>query len=152
MIIFDYGLARPNISELSIVEWLPGFLLFGSDWARCAACHSGPNLTDEGFHRLGIGLDHPDPDLGRYRVTGDDNDRGFFKTPTLRNVAQTPPYMHRGQLPDLEAVVQWYSRGGNGDGDIKPLDLSSQEKRDLVEFLRACVGELPTIETGRLPK
>ncbi len=126
--------------------------LFGSDRARCTACHGGPNLTDEGFHRLGVGFDEPTADLGRYRVTGDANDRGAFKTPTLRNVAQTPPYMHRGQLPDLEGVVEWYARGGNGDGEIKPLDLSAQEKSDLAEFLRACTGELPTIETGRLPR
>lgn len=85
------------------------------------------------------------PDLGRYRVTGDPDDRWRFRTPSLRNVALTAPYMHDGSLATLEAVVAFYNRGGTPNPllspRIRPLRLTGSEPADLVAFLRALTGE-----------
>lgn len=130
--------------------------LFFGQKAGCTACHVGPNLSDEKYHNLGIGMAAAEPDLGRYEVTKDDKDRGAFKTPTIRNVAQTDPYMHDGSLKTLEEVVEWYAKGGHPNPQlsdkIKKLDLSDQDKKDLVEFMKACTGELPKVARVRLPK
>jgi cytochrome c peroxidase len=109
---------------------------------RCWRCHSGPNYTDESFHNTGVswGTD----DLCRFEFTGDESHRGQFKTPTLRNVALTAPYMHDGSMATLRDVVEFYDRGGNDnphlDPAIRPLELSEQEKQDLEAFLRALTG------------
>lgn len=128
-------------------------LFFGK--AQCAECHRGPNFTDEQFHNLGVGLDEASEDLGRFRVTHRDDDRGRFKTPTLRMVEKTQPYMHRGQLRRLEEVIDWYDQGGGAnphlDPRLKPLGLTGPEKANLLAFLRTLTGELPPVETGRLP-
>ena len=96
-------------------------------------------------------MDAAEPDLGRYAVTKDDKDRGAFKTPTIRNVAQTAPYMHDGSQKTLAEVVEWYDKGGhpnaNLDPKIKPLNLTDQEKADLVAFMEALTGDLPKVET-----
>lgn len=130
--------------------------LFFSEKTNCTACHVGPNFSDEKYHNLGIGMDKPEPDLGREAVTHDEKDRGAFKTPTIRNVAQSGPYMHDGSLKTLEEVVDWYAKGGHPnphlDAKIKKLELSDQDKQDLVEFMKACTGDFPKIETGRLPE
>src|SRR5205807_601051 len=97
------------------------------------------------YHNLGVGIDKPDPDVGRYAVTKNPQDWGAFKTPTLREVARTAPYMHDGSLLTLDDVVEYYDKGGtpnkNLDSDIKPLRLTAQNKKDLVEFLKALNGE-----------
>jgi cytochrome c peroxidase len=128
-------------------------LFFGR--ARCAQCHSGPNQTDEKFHNVGIGMDLPEPDAGRFAVTARLADYGSFKTPTLRNVALSAPYMHDGSLPTLEDVVEHYNRGGFPNAHLSPrigpLRLSAAEQGDLVEFLKSCTGRLPRVETARLP-
>ncbi|MEX1224693.1 MAG: cytochrome-c peroxidase, partial [Pirellulales bacterium] len=83
-------------------------------------------------------------------------DKGAFKTPTIRNVAMTPPYMHDGSQETLLEVVEWYAKGGHPNEwlskDIKKLDLTDQDKQDLVAFMEACTGDFPPVETGRLPK
>jgi cytochrome c peroxidase len=108
---------------------------------HCATCHLGPNFTDERFHNTGVGMDQPSPDLGRWTVTQRDEDRGAFKTPTLRNVAQTAPYMHDGSLATLADVVAHYDTGGLRNAwlsrELQPLMLSQQEQADLVAFLEA---------------
>lgn len=111
--------------------------------AGCANCHSGPDFTDELLHNTGIAvgtLDH-----GRRAITGDSADEGAFKTPTLRDLEHTGPYMHDGSMPTLEDVVEHYNKGGvpdpNLDGDIKPLHLTRQEKLDLLGFLRSLSRE-----------
>jgi cytochrome c peroxidase len=113
-----------------------GFALFRSR-ANCSTCHLSPTFTDEAFHNTGVSWGAGD--LGRFRVTGKDADRGAFKTPTLREVARTSPYMHDGSLPTLNVVVEFYSRGGRRnpflDKEIKPLALGDGERRDLVAFL-----------------
>lgn len=129
--------------------------LFFSDRVGCTACHAGANFTDEQYHNLGVGMDKPEPDLGRFVVTKQDKDRGAFKTPTIRNVALTAPYMHDGSQKTLEEVVEWYAQGGHPNpwlsDKIKKIDLTAQEKKDLVEFMKALTGEFPVVETGRLP-
>src|SRR5512139_434180 len=72
-----------------------GMQLFNGK-GNCKACHTGFNFTDETYQNIGVGMNKPNPDLGRYEVTHNDADRGKFKTPTLRNIAQTAPYMHDG--------------------------------------------------------
>jgi cytochrome c peroxidase len=95
-------------------------------------------------------------DLGRFVVTGVEKDKGAFKTPTIRNVSLTAPYMHDGSQKTLEEVVEWYAKGGHSNpwisDKIKKLELTEQDKKDLVEFMKACTGEFPKIETGRLPQ
>jgi cytochrome c peroxidase len=131
-----------------------GELFFGK--ANCTACHAGANFSDEQYHNLGVGMDAPDPDLGRFKITNDEKDTGAFKTPTVRNVAQTAPYMHDGSQKTLEEVVEWYDKGGHPnphlDQKVKPLKLTTQEKADLVAFMQALTGELPKVERGRLPE
>jgi cytochrome c peroxidase len=136
-----------------------GERLFFGNRAWCSACHNGVNFTDEQFHNIGIGLDGPDPDLGRFLVTGHDADWAAFKTPTIRNAAATAPYMHDGSLPTLAAVVDWYAQGGRPNRNLdyrfswlEPGSLSPQDKADLVAFIEACGGPLPQVETGRLPE
>ncbi|WP_437188381.1 cytochrome-c peroxidase [Planctomicrobium sp. SH668] len=133
-----------------------GYKLFFSERANCAACHVGANLSDEKYHNLGIGIDAEEPDVGRYAVTNNDADWGAFKTPTVRNVAQTGPYMHDGSLQTLLEVVEHYNKGGtpnkNLSDKIFPLKLTEQEKLDLVAFMEACTGPFPEIEAARLPE
>jgi len=132
--------------------------------ARCTLCHAGFNFTDEQFHNLGIGWDEKRSkfaDLGRYVIDpiGAKNpaDKGAFKTPTVRDVSRTAPYMHDGSLKTLEDVVEHYDKGGNAnpflDKDMRPLKLTAPEQADLVAFMKALTGEelkvaLPTLPVG----
>jgi cytochrome c peroxidase len=114
---------------------------------NCVACHVGPNLTDERFHNTGVAWrDGSLADEGRFALTRRPEDRGAFKTPTLREVARTAPYMHDGSIATLEEVIEHYDRGGSPnpqlDPEIKPLHLTAEEKRALVAFLRALSGEI----------
>jgi len=113
--------------------------------AQCDRCHEGSNFTLNAYANLGVGTDKPDPDVGRFAVTKDQRDWGVFKTPTLREIEHTAPYMHDGSLKTLDDVVEFYNKGGipnrNLDANIKPLKLSEQEKKDLVSFLKALSGE-----------
>ena len=118
--------------------------------ARCVLCHDGPNLTDNGFHNMG--LQGADP--GRQAVTQDPKLQGAFKTPSLRNLTQTAPYMHDGSLPTLGAVLEFYNRGGevktNLDPDVRPLNLSKAELADLEAFLESLTQDL-VIHAPALP-
>jgi len=142
--------------------------------ARCNTCHalgeSTPNLTDNKFHNIGVagknkdfaGLArraasagdpaalafHPEfTELGRFVVTRQPKDIGSFKTPGLRDIALTAPYMHDGSEATLMDVVNFYDRGGEPnpylDGGIVPLKLTEQEKQDLVVFMESLTGEGP---------
>ncbi len=129
--------------------------LFFSDKAACTACHVGANFTDEKYHNLGVGMDQDQPDPGRSQVTANEKETGAFKTPTLRNITLTAPYMHDGSQKTLEEVVEWYAKGGHANPHlsekIKKLELSDQDKQDLVEYMKALTGEFPAVEQGRLP-
>ena len=113
--------------------------------ARCVRCHSGFNFSDEKFHNLGIGWDTNQVDLGRYLVTKNPEDIGAFKTPTLREIARSAPYMHDGRFKALAEVVNFYNQGGvknpHQDPLIIPLELTDEEQRHLVNFLHALNGE-----------
>ena len=112
---------------------------------NCTDCHLGPNLTDEKFRNTGIAWkDGGLTDLGRFRFTKRENDRGSFKTPTLRNAAGRAPYMHDGSLATLRDVADYYDRGGNRnpwlDRELLPLRLTDAEKEELVAFLQTLTG------------
>lgn len=128
--------ARSSVSE----QAAHGFWLYESKGA-CWRCHGGGNFTDEKFHNTGVSWGKEPLDLGRYEVTKEDADRGRFKTPSLRGVGLTAPYMHDGSLKTLEEVVEFYSRGGHAnphlDPAVKPLNLTADEKAALVAFLKA---------------
>jgi cytochrome c peroxidase len=113
--------------------------------AQCDRCHEGANFTLNSYHNLGVGMDKPKPDLGRYTVTKDPRDWGAFKTPTLREIEHTGPYMHDGSLKTLDEVVEFYNKGGipnkNLDPQMKLLHMNDQEKKDLVAFMKALSGE-----------
>lgn len=100
------------------------------------------HVSDETIRSVGRPIP---PDLGRYRVTGDPEDRWRFRTPGLRNVALTAPYMHDGSLPTLAAVVDFYDRGGEPnpfqDDRIRPLGFDAQQRADLVAFLESLTGD-----------
>lgn len=132
-------------------EQLEGLEVFRGK-GRCTVCHGGPTFTDERFHNTGVAWqDGRLVDPGRAAITRDDRDRGAFKTPTLREVVRTAPYMHNGSITTLEEVVEWYSGGGRPnptlDPDIRPIPFTPAEKRALVAFLGALSG---TISEGRL--
>ena len=130
-------------------------LFFGK--GHCSACHAGPNFSDASFHNIGVGMKAAKPDLGRYEVTKVEGDKGAFKTPTLREVARHAPYMHDGSLKTLEDVVDHYDKGGIAnpqlDEEIFPLKLTTQEKADLIAFMKEGLSssDYPDIEPPKLP-
>jgi cytochrome c peroxidase len=132
-----------------------GLTLF-SGKANCVACHTGFNFTDEGYHNLGVGMDKPDPDLGRYDVTKKESDKGAFKTPTLRNIAASAPYLHDGSAKTLEDVIEFYDKGGiknpNLANEMRPLKLTTQGKGDLAAFLKSLSCPDLKVATPTLPK
>ena len=105
--------------------------------ANCVACHVGPNFTDERLHNTGIAWRE-----GRFADPG--GGQGNFKTPTLREIARTAPYMHDGSMATLEEVIDFYDRGGrpnpNLDPELRPLHLSTEDTQSLVAFLRSLNG------------
>lgn len=123
------------------------------DKGNCASCHAIAEhtalFTDNEFHNIGVGVRNGAPsDLGRYEVTHTDRDRGAFKTPSLRNIAETAPYMHDGSLDTLAQVIDFHAAGGNAnpwlDSKIRKLHLTTREKADLVAFLKSLSGEVPS--------
>lgn len=126
--------------------------------ARCSACHVPPSFSDLGFHNIGIGMDADEPDIGRYHETELLGDRGSFRTPTLREILRTAPYMHDGRLESLRDVVEYYAKGGTPnpqlDEEIFPLKLTEQEKDDLVSFLTEAFASpsYPDVSPPELPE
>lgn len=131
-------------------------LFFGK--AHCSACHVGPNFTDGAFHNIGVGMNAEKPDIGREEHSKQGGDRGAFKTPTLREIAKTAPYMHNGSEKTLETVVEYYDKGGfpndTLDEEIYPLKLTAEEKADLVKFMKEGLSssKYPDIEPPKLPE
>lgn len=123
-----------------------GWAIFNGPRGHCSSCHSGHDLSDHAFHNIGTSMDYV-ADAGRQRITLRPSDRGKFKTPTLRNIAITGPYMHDGSLASLEQVIDHFNSGGltdpNKDSLMVPLQLSSVEKLDLIAFLRTLTDERP---------
>ncbi|HBN79067.1 MAG TPA: cytochrome-c peroxidase, partial [Planctomycetaceae bacterium] len=131
-------------------------LFFGK--ANCTACHSGGNFTDNSFHNIGIGMDQEKPDEGRFTISKLGGDTGAFKTPTLREIARTAPYMHDGSLKTLKEVVEHYNKGGIAneylDEEIFAMNLSEEEVNDLVTFMKEGLTSesYPHVETPELPE
>lgn len=124
---------------------------------KCSLCHVGPNLADELFHNIGVGMHEPDKHKGREEVTKLEKDRGAYKTPTLRNIASTAPYMHDGSQATLEVVVDFYDKGGHPNpwlsNKITPLSLTPEEKADLVAFLKeGLTGTVTAVSSPELPQ
>lgn len=122
--------------------------------ADCVRCHRGPLLSDSKPYRLGVSF----KDNGLGAVTGKKEDQGKFRTPSLRNIAQTGPYMHDGSRKTLSEVVEFYYRGvptKTSDGltlDVQPLlGQSYSEIPAIVAFLESLTGEAPKIEPPELP-
>jgi cytochrome c peroxidase len=122
--------------------------------ARCSLCHTGVNFTDERFHNIGVCNGEGQEDPGRMAITNDPMDFGKFRTPSLRNVDLRAPYMHNGSISNLEEVIEFYNNGGrqnpNLDKELKPLNLSAQEKVDLVEFLKSLTGPIISVKVEEL--
>jgi cytochrome c peroxidase len=131
-----------------------GFELFRGK-ADCVACHQGPNFTDDGFHNVGVKQQAGVDDPGRFAKVAVKSMKGAHKTPSLRDVAYTAPYMHNGAYTTLREVVEMYSRGGdvadNLDPNIRKLDLSPAEVDDIVEFLKSLTGEPVKVAVPQLP-
>ncbi|MGG6343850.1 cytochrome-c peroxidase [Stenotrophomonas indicatrix] len=144
---------RGNVHALEDAQ-LRGLHLFRTT-AGCMNCHNGPALTDNGFHNLGLHFHgRSRQDLGRYEITGDPADSGRFRTPSLRGVASTAPYMHNGLIPRLSGVLAFYNAGGarprppaasaanadpfpQPDPLLRPRGLSRQELQDIEAFLQS---------------
>jgi cytochrome c peroxidase len=118
---------------------LRGKDLFFSERLACAKCHSGFNFTNYAFENNGLYKVYKD--AGRFRLTEKENDRALFKIPSLRNIEKTAPYMHDGSLNTLIEVIEHYNNGGkqhpHKSNLIKPLNLTNQEKDDLLAFLKS---------------
>lgn len=141
---YEWNGEKKALSESAI----RGIALFRGK-ARCSTCHIGTNFTDDKFHNLGAGIGEGQSDPGRAAVTKKSKDFGRFKTPTLRNITLTAPYMHDGSLATLEEVITFYDQGGrpnpNLDEEIKPLQLTDAEKADLLEFLKSLTGPIVSV-------
>lgn len=130
-----------------------GLKLFNGK-ANCSACHSGPSFTDSAFHNIGV----PGNDEGRAAINKSLGDKGAFKTPTLREIARTAPYMHDGSMKTLEEVVAHYNKGGTPhpqlDEEIFPLKLTDAEAADLVTFMKEGLSSAsyPAHTAPELPK
>ena len=118
---------------------LRGKDLFFSDKTNCSSCHNGFNFTNYSFENNGLSTEYVD--IGRARLTSEDNDIGLFKVPSLRNIEFTSPYMHDGSFHNLMDVIEHYNSGGkehiNKSSKIKPLNLTDTEKEELLEFLHS---------------
>jgi len=126
-----------------------GFDLFNGR-AGCSGCHSGWSFTDNSFHDIGTATGS---DIGRGRLMPSSIAlRYAFKTPTLREVAKRAPFMHDGSVPTLEAVIDLYDKGGierpSRSRQIKPLNLTAEEKADLIAFLGTLTAEGDRDETS----
>lgn len=124
-------------------DQVKGFALFiDPKKANCASCHSGPNFTDNSFHNLGLAsFGKENPDMGRYAQKPVASLKGAFKTPTVREAANTAPYLHDGSMKTLEDLIDFYAKGGlvktNLSANMKELTLSKEEKQQLASFLQA---------------
>jgi cytochrome c peroxidase len=132
-----------------------GFELFTGK-AKCAICHMGYNFTDNGFHNIGVKDDGASPDVGRFAQRKVKSMQGAFKTPTLRDIALTAPYMRNGTYGTLSEVVEHYNRGGdvkdNLDINMVPLDLSAAEVADVVAFMESLTGAPRVVNVPVLPR
>src|SRR4051812_5280402 len=146
-----FDLATQNITPLGAAEQRGQGIFNGRG---CNVCHAGSLFSDNQFHNIGV---RPQTeDTGRFQVTGNANNIGEFRTPSLRNVGLRGPYFHDGRFQTLEEVVAFYNRGGDFDAPninhnlIRPLGLNPQQQSDLVAFLRNALSD-PRVIAGTAP-
>ena len=153
---FDRWLAGD--AKAMTAQQVNGFDIFlDANKGNCAACHSPPNFTDNGFHNIGLASwGNPNPDMGRYAQKPVQRLKGAFKTPQLRGITLTAPYFHDGSAETLKDVIALYEKGGivttNIDPNIKQIKLSKKDKEDLLAFLHALTGTTPAITIPVLPQ
>lgn len=143
---FDRFFYQKDSSAFNASEKRGYFLFFGNDKVHCVSCHSGVNFSNNTFQNNGLYAEYKDE--GRARITGSKTDIGKFKVPTLRNIAYTSPYMHDGSVKTLEDIMEHYSSAGTGHFNASlhvhtgsELQLTPQDKKDLVSFLNALSDE-----------
>lgn len=126
-----------GISDALSASEIRGRELFFSSQAKCSSCHEPPLFTNYAFENIGLYLNYADS--GRARISHLEEDKGKFKVPTLRNIELTGPYMHDGSFQTLQEVIEHFNTGGvghpNQSEDVKPLNLTEEQKADLVAFL-----------------
>lgn len=124
--------------------------------ANCDGCHSGVLFSDQQYHNVGIDMDEEEYDVGRYKVTSEEQHRGAFKTPTLRDIARSAPYFHDGSVPTLIEAVKLMAGGGSPnphlDDLMEPKELTDQELADLLEFLGSLSQPSSYDQVPDLPK
>ena len=139
---YDQYIEHDKASAMS-TSAIRGMELFFGDRTKCSQCHSGFNFSNYAFENNGLYEEYED--LGRFRLTGNEEDRALFKVPSLRNIELTAPYMHNGSLHTLEEVIEHYQSGGKNHPHksdlIQPLDLNLSEQNDLIEFLKSLTDE-----------
>ncbi len=147
--------AQGNQSALTDAQ-KHGWELFRNN---CSTCHTPPLFSNYKFFNAGVGMDKPNPDEGRKRVTGKDRDLGKFRVPALRNVADIYPYFHDGSAVTLENAVALMASGGKDNPNLSEMlksvrdaNLGPQDQKDLVELLKALSGKYPVIEPPAPPK
>ena len=148
---FDRWLAGDKKAMSEEALW--GFVVFKGK-GNCIACHSGHNFADDKFHNVGLkGVDNP----GRYAVEPNQTLKGAFKTPTLRDIELTAPYMHNGAYDTLNEVIEHYDVGGfenagKASPDMKPsLNLTERDKKALVAFMKSLTGDPADVTVPQLP-
>jgi cytochrome c peroxidase len=147
---YQYGGDKTAMTPAAI----RGLAIFtDKDKGNCVTCHTIEKdyalFTDGKFHNIGVGIDMEGnlKDLGRYNESRVEHDKGAFKTPTLRNIANSAPYMHDGSLKTLKDVMEFYAGGGDSnpylDKEMKKIQLTYTERADLIEFLQSLTGKMP---------
>jgi cytochrome c peroxidase len=109
---------------------------------KCTNCHDGVLLTDQQYHNVGVGMDKPEPDKGRFTKSNNPADTGAFKTPTLRDVAESAPYFHDGSVATLEEAVDFMLGGGKANPyldkkNLEKREITKEQRADLIAFLKA---------------
>lgn len=126
---------------------------------QCSVCHTPPLFSNYRYFNAGVSMEKPQADEGRMKVTGRASDRGKFRVPSLRNVADTAPYFHDGSAKSLQEAVSLMAGGGKDNPNLSPqfktlrdAKITQEQQKDLVEFLRALSGKYPVIEPPALPQ
>ncbi len=120
---------------------------------QCAVCHGGSQFSDNAFHYTGVRPTNED--TGRFQVTGNNNNLGQMRSPSLRNIELRGPFMHNGRIQTIEDVVEFYNRGGdfnapNKDPNVRPRNLTAQQKADLAAFMKRPLTD-PRVVAGTPP-
>jgi len=139
---YDQYFFQSNNNVFTDAE-IRGMDLFFGEKTGCSNCHNDFNFTNYAFENNGLYEDYSDP--GRFRLTGDENDRAKFKVPTLRNIELTAPYMHDGSMETLEEIISHYETGGKNHSNksqlLQPFTLTETERSELILFLKTLTDE-----------